>query len=165
MPTIHFVTFGCRLNQAETAHAADALQRGGFDISPEADGVDIIIVNGCAVTGTASQKTRQALHTLRKKHPRALILLMGCNTPEDRQKAQAEGYADLTLSHHQANDICAWLRQLLQARETGQGRVASSFEVDFNCAEDSALDFSLEGAARFAERTRANLKIQRPIAY
>ena len=84
---IHLVTFGCRLNQAETAHAADALQRGGHVISPEADGADVIIVNGCAVTGTASQKTRQALHALRKRHPNALIVLMGCNTSDDRQKA------------------------------------------------------------------------------
>ncbi len=158
---VHLVTFGCRLNQAETAHAADALQRGGYVVSSEADGADVIVVNGCAVTGTASQKTRQALHTLRKKHPNALIVLMGCNTPDDRQKAVEGGYADLVLSHHQANDLCNLIGQVLQDR-VGQGRAGLPVEDDFrpNCPDDSLRDFTLDGSARFAERTRANLKIQ-----
>ncbi|MBR4220264.1 MAG: hypothetical protein IKR81_03845, partial [Victivallales bacterium] len=162
MSTVHFITFGCRLNQAETAHAADALQRGGYLISPEADGADIIVVNGCAVTGTASQKTRQALHALRKRHPAALILLMGCNTVDDRQKAVEGGYADLVLSHSQANELCALVGQALQERRAGQGRGAAPVEGDFkpDTPDDSPHDFTLDGSARFAERTRANLKIQ-----
>lgn len=162
MSTVHFITFGCRLNQAETAHAADALQRGGYLISPEADGADIIVVNGCAVTGTASQKTRQALHALRKRHPEALILLMGCNTVDDRQKAVEGGYADLVLSHNQANELCALVGQALQERRAGQGRGAAPVEGNFkpDSPDDSPHDFTLDGSARFAERTRANLKIQ-----
>ncbi len=158
---VHLVTFGCRLNQAETAHAADALQRGGYVILPEADGADIIVVNGCAVTGTASQKTRQALHTLRKRYPNALIVLMGCNTVDDRQKAVEGGYADLVLSHQQANNLCALINQALQDRAR-QGRGAPPVEDDFrpDCSNDSPHDFTLDGSARFAERTRANLKIQ-----
>ena len=162
MYTVHLVTFGCRLNQAETAHAADALQRGGYVISSEADGADVIVVNGCAVTGTASQKTRQALHALRKRHLNALIVLMGCNTADDRQKALDGGYADLVLSHSQANDLCSLIGQALQAR-AGRGRGASSLlDDDYrpDCPEECQRDFTLDGSARFAERTRANLKIQ-----
>ncbi len=159
MSTVHFITFGCRLNQAETAHAADALQRGGFVISSEEDEADIIIVNGCAVTGTASQKTRQALHSLRKRHPDAIIVLMGCNTPDDRKKALEEGFVDLILSHSQENDICAFIRQALEDRATGQGGALEE-DCSPNCPDNSLHDFSLEGSARFAERTRANLKIQ-----
>ena len=158
---VHLVTFGCRLNQAETAHAADALQRGGYEISPEADKADIIVVNGCAVTGTASQKTRQALHSLRKRHQDALIVLMGCNTPEDRRKALEEGFADLTLSHAQANGICAIISQALQEKAAEQGRgEPASLKDDYQPGSDGLEDFSLDGSARFAERTRANLKIQ-----
>ena len=163
MPTVHFVTFGCRLNQAETAHAADALLRGGFELLAEPDGAEVIVVNGCAVTGTASQKTRQALHGLRKRHPDALVVLMGCNTPEDRQKALDGGYADLALGHGQQNEIGAIISQALQSRGWGQGRGAAfPYQEDFrpDCPAEVQRDFSLDGAARFAERTRANLKIQ-----
>jgi threonylcarbamoyladenosine tRNA methylthiotransferase MtaB len=87
---------------------------------------------------------------------------MGCNTVDDRQKAVEGGYADLVLSHSQANELCALVGQALQERRAGQGRGAAPVEGDFkpDSPDDSPHDFTLDGSARFAERTRANLKIQ-----
>ena len=69
--TATIVTFGCRLNQTDSALLADRLRNCGFTIVPEdtEESPSLIIVNSCAVTETAAKKTRQAMKSLRHKHP------------------------------------------------------------------------------------------------
>ncbi|MBR4665737.1 MAG: hypothetical protein IKO93_17870 [Lentisphaeria bacterium] len=71
--TAAVVTLGCRLNQADSALLSDRLIKAGFTIVEE-DGEDspnLIVVNSCSVTAAAARKTRQALASLRRKHPYA----------------------------------------------------------------------------------------------
>ena len=53
------VTFGCRVNQADSLAAEDDLiRRGGRPVDPER--ADLVIVNTCSVTASADQGARQA---------------------------------------------------------------------------------------------------------
>ncbi|MFC0284313.1 tRNA (N(6)-L-threonylcarbamoyladenosine(37)-C(2))-methylthiotransferase MtaB [Camelimonas abortus] len=69
---VEVVTFGCRLNAAES----DAMKRHAA-AAGEA-GAPVFIVNTCAVTQEAARQARQAIRRLRREHPDARIVVTGC---------------------------------------------------------------------------------------
>ncbi len=146
---VSFHTLGCRLNQAETARAANDLAANGYSIVPFGADAEIVVINSCAVTGTASQKTRQAVRMARRRHPDAFIVLMGCDAKVDSMAWEDSG-VDLVVPHPADRPLSRLLEGLCIHGE------ATSFAP---CG-DAKDDFSLEGEASFNERTRANLKVQ-----
>ena len=71
------LTFGCRVNQADSmAIERDLRARGGLPVaSTEAE---LVIVNSCSVTATADQGTRQAIRRVARGNPGARIVVTGC---------------------------------------------------------------------------------------
>ncbi|MEQ1756902.1 MAG: tRNA (N(6)-L-threonylcarbamoyladenosine(37)-C(2))-methylthiotransferase MtaB [Vicinamibacterales bacterium] len=71
------VTFGCRVNQADSLVIEETLRsRGGQAVSP-AD-ADLVIVNSCSVTATADQGTRQTIRRIARQNPAARVVVTGC---------------------------------------------------------------------------------------
>src|SRR3989339_259129 len=74
---IHFKTFGCKVNQCETAKMQGEVLGTGCNLSdPENSG--IIVVNSCTVTSNADRKTRQYLRKCLRANSKAKIFLTGC---------------------------------------------------------------------------------------
>ncbi len=79
MPTVHFETLGCKLNQIETESLARAFSEAGFGVeSAAAEEVILAVVNTCTVTGKAEQKARHLIRSLLKRFPQAPVLVTGC---------------------------------------------------------------------------------------
>lgn len=75
--TFAVVTFGCRVNQADSLSIGRALAgAGGVPAHPDTSA--IIVVNTCAVTSAAEQDARQAIRRLHREHPDARIIVTGC---------------------------------------------------------------------------------------
>ena len=71
------VTFGCRVNQADSLRIEEALRaRGGLEAAPAA--ADLIVVNTCSVTATADQGARQTIRRIARDNPSARIVVTGC---------------------------------------------------------------------------------------
>jgi len=71
------ITFGCRVNQADSLGFEEALRaRGGVCSSPDA--ADVVVVNTCSVTATADQGARQTIRRVARDNPRARIVVTGC---------------------------------------------------------------------------------------
>ena len=71
------VTFGCRVNQADSLRIEEELlARGGVPTSP--DLADWVVVNTCSVTATADQGGRQAIRRIARNNPSAKIVATGC---------------------------------------------------------------------------------------
>jgi threonylcarbamoyladenosine tRNA methylthiotransferase MtaB len=71
------LTFGCRVNQADSMTIErDLRARGGVPV-PSAE-ADVIVVNSCSVTATADQGTRQAIRRAARENPGAKIVVTGC---------------------------------------------------------------------------------------
>jgi threonylcarbamoyladenosine tRNA methylthiotransferase MtaB len=71
------LTFGCRVNQADSMAIERDLRTHGGVAAPPAD-ADVIVVNSCSVTATADQGTRQAIRRAARENPSAKILVTGC---------------------------------------------------------------------------------------
>ncbi|HEY2431699.1 MAG TPA: MiaB/RimO family radical SAM methylthiotransferase [Vicinamibacterales bacterium] len=71
------VTFGCRVNQADSLRLEMELcARGAEAVDPGR--ADLVIVNTCSVTATADQGARQAIRRVARENPQATIVATGC---------------------------------------------------------------------------------------
>src|SRR5260221_1045404 len=71
------VTFGCRVNQADSLGFEEALlAEGAWAVAPDA--ADLVIVNTCSVTATSDQGARQTIRRIARDNPSARIVVTGC---------------------------------------------------------------------------------------
>jgi threonylcarbamoyladenosine tRNA methylthiotransferase MtaB len=75
--SVETVTFGCRLNAAES----EAMRRAAL----AAGARDLIIVNSCAVTGEAVAQARQRIRRLHRDNPNRRIVVTGCAAQTEPQ--------------------------------------------------------------------------------
>ncbi|RJR40604.1 MAG: tRNA (N(6)-L-threonylcarbamoyladenosine(37)-C(2))-methylthiotransferase MtaB [Deltaproteobacteria bacterium] len=80
------LTFGCKVNQCDTAALAQALRAQGWNDAPEGVAPDLILVNTCTVTSRADQQARQAIRGLARDYPGTPLWVTGCYA----QRAPAE---------------------------------------------------------------------------
>ena len=71
------VTFGCRVNQADSLRLEEDLRAAGATEAPSAE-ADLVIVNSCSVTATADQGTRQTIRRIARDNPSARVVVTGC---------------------------------------------------------------------------------------
>lgn len=71
------ITFGCRVNQADSLALESELCAHGGEAAASRD-ADLVIVNTCSVTATADQGARQTIRRIARENPRARIVATGC---------------------------------------------------------------------------------------
>ena len=71
------VTFGCRVNQADSLRIEEDLRASGGVEAASRD-AELVIVNTCSVTATADQGARQAIRRIARENPGARIVATGC---------------------------------------------------------------------------------------
>ena len=71
------VTFGCRVNQADSFALERSLRAAGARAAP-IEAADVVVVNSCSVTATADQGTRQAIRRIARTNAGARIVATGC---------------------------------------------------------------------------------------
>jgi len=82
------VTFGCRVNQADSLNfEEELLARGAQSAAPEA--ADLVIVNTCSVTATSDQGARQTIRRVARDNPSARIVVTGCYATRSPEELRA----------------------------------------------------------------------------
>src|SRR5437867_309699 len=71
------ITFGCRVNQADSLGFEEELRAAGAVDAPP-DKADLVVVNTCSVTATADQGARQTIRRIARDNPGAKIVVTGC---------------------------------------------------------------------------------------
>jgi len=77
---VRLESIGCRLNIGEIEAMARALVAAGHRVVGAGEHAELCILNTCSVTSIASKKSRQLLRQLRRSHPRAAVVVTGCDT-------------------------------------------------------------------------------------
>ncbi len=99
---VEVVTFGCRLNAAESEVIRRQAAGAGLN--------DIVVVNTCAVTAEAVRQARQTVRALRRDHPQRRIVVTGCGAQTDAQNFAAMPEADLVLGNAEKLDPAGWAK-------------------------------------------------------
>lgn len=146
---IAIYTLGCKVNQYETQAMEQALRSRGHEVVAFSEAADAYMVNSCSVTAVSDQKSRQALHKIRREHPKAVLALCGCYAqthPDDVENLDV----DLISGTGDRRGFIALLEQAVEDRR----RII---------AIDQAFDrreFEILPAGGLENRTRAMLKVE-----
>ena len=71
------VTFGCRVNQADSLVIEDDLRARGGTVVPFEE-ADLVVVNTCSVTASADQAARQTIRRIARANPAVRVVVTGC---------------------------------------------------------------------------------------
>ncbi len=71
------ITFGCRVNQADSLRIEEDLRARGNLPSPTIE-ADVVVVNTCSVTASADQGARQTIRRIARDNPASQIIVTGC---------------------------------------------------------------------------------------
>ena len=146
---IAIYTLGCKVNQYETQAMERLLRQRGHQIVDFSQDADAYVVNSCSVTAVSDQKSRQALHKIRRERPGAVLALCGCYAqthPEDMEQLDADLIAG-------TGDRAGFITLLEQAAEDRSRRTALDRAFD-------RRDFEILPAGGLDQRTRAMLKVE-----
>ncbi|KAG1702779.1 Diaminopimelate epimerase [Nymphon striatum] len=91
------LTFGCRLNAYESEVMLRKAREAGLQ---ELDGGSIL-VNTCAVTGTAVKSAQAAIRRARRENPDARIIVSGCAAQTEAQTFGDMGEVDLVIGNEE----------------------------------------------------------------
>jgi threonylcarbamoyladenosine tRNA methylthiotransferase MtaB len=78
------ITFGCRVNQADSLEVEEQLLAAG-GVPTDTACADIVVVNTCSVTATADQGARQTIRRIARQNPGARVVVTGCYATRARQ--------------------------------------------------------------------------------
>jgi threonylcarbamoyladenosine tRNA methylthiotransferase MtaB len=98
--SVEVVTFGCRLNAAESEVIRREATRAGF--------ADTVVVNTCAVTTEAVRQARQAIRSIRRRKPNAKIIVTGCAAQTEPQAFAAMPETDRVLGNGEKLSSAGW---------------------------------------------------------
>jgi threonylcarbamoyladenosine tRNA methylthiotransferase MtaB len=98
---VEVVTFGCRLNAAESEVIRREAERAGL--------TDTVVVNTCAVTAEAVRQARQAIRSLRRERPQANIVVTGCAAQIEPQTFVAMPETDRVLGNAEKLSAASWV--------------------------------------------------------
>jgi len=100
--SVDVVTFGCRLNAAESEVIRREAARAGLR--------DTVVVNTCAVTAEAVRQARQTIRALRRERPQAKIVVTGCAAQTEPQTFVDMPEADRVIGNAEKLSAAAWAK-------------------------------------------------------
>ena len=149
MPTVAFLTLGCKVNQYDSQAMLECFLRAGYEVVPFDAAADVYVVNTCTVTGTGDKKSMQAVRRARRLNPDAQVVIAGCLAQRDAEKLLQTG-ARLIIGSSRRGEIVSLLEE---AAASGQQLCAVEKDI-------LRVPFEPLTIERFSEHTRAALKIQ-----
>jgi threonylcarbamoyladenosine tRNA methylthiotransferase MtaB len=134
------VTFGCRVNQADSLRLEEALLARGATESPAAK-ADVVIVNTCSVTATADQGARQTIRRIARDNPSARIVVTGCYATRRPDELAALPNVVRVVRNETKTDLVA---ELTTAERFGNGGGACGATIEPGLAGRTAFTLRVQ---------------------
>jgi threonylcarbamoyladenosine tRNA methylthiotransferase MtaB len=161
-------TLGCKVNQYESQQIRELLERLGLQQVGNANRPDLVIVNTCCVTHTASAKSRQHIRKAQRTNPDGVIVVCGCLPIA--HTCELNGFGENTHVIRQREDLAAELCQIIASRSTIlnhqsspnylHNTIKSENGCKVKCKNRLPFRPALEQIRSFQGHTRAFLKVQ-----
>src|SRR4029078_2964050 len=139
------VTFGCRVNHADSLRIEEDLRATGGVAAASRD-ADLVIVNTCSVTATADQGARQTIRRIARDNPASRIIVTGCYATRCEEDVAALPNVMRVVRNGDKDDADAWVpRSMSGEGPCGAplaagiaGRTAFTLRVQTGCTEPCA---------------------------
>ncbi|KAF2956379.1 MiaB/RimO family radical SAM methylthiotransferase [Marinitoga sp. 38H-ov] len=106
MKKIDIITYGCKLNQSESAFIGEKLEKLDFEVSFDKndENSDYILINSCTVTSEAERKIKQYIRKIKRKDINKKVIVVGCTAHTNIEGLKDAG-ADLILGNFEKKYI------------------------------------------------------------
>ncbi|MCK4311576.1 MAG: tRNA (N(6)-L-threonylcarbamoyladenosine(37)-C(2))-methylthiotransferase MtaB [Candidatus Cloacimonetes bacterium] len=158
--TIAAITFGCKVNQYETACIVDDFINAGYQVVDYNEPADVYIINSCTVTNRTDYKSRNAIRKAIKRkevNPSVKIVVTGCYAQRSYEEIKELGNIDLIIDNNSKGKILECINRMPRC---------NNWCVDANLDAFHFQDISkVTGfeelfTTSMIDRTRAFIKIQ-----
>jgi threonylcarbamoyladenosine tRNA methylthiotransferase MtaB len=169
MRTFAINTLGCKVNQYESQQIRELLERLGLR-QVETSGIqpNLVVVNTCCVTHTASAKSRQSIRKVQKLSPDAVIVACGCLPSFQTGELNNPDENVYLIGNHES--LAATLSQIVTGRNASPESQGSQSHLHTIIRTESSDKIKhknilagkpkLTQLSSFGKQTRAFLKIQ-----
>lgn len=139
--SVKVITFGCRLNAAESETVRRQAEAAGLS--------NTVIFNSCAVTAEAVSQARQTIRRVKRERPDTRIVVTGCAAQTEPKTFSAMPEVDRVLGNASKTAAATWL-ETRRALDFGIGAEEKVLVGDFAsvCETASHLVDGFEGRAR-----------------
>lgn len=151
MPTFSFVTFGCKVNQYEGQGLREDLLRRGWSEVDSATGPEMVVLNTCTVTETASKEAVKLARKLHRRNPETRITITGC---------AAETHRDVFLGLPGVQGVINHAEKHLLPERLDRASDSPREESIRQRAKTRDEEIFRIGISRFDGHTRAFLKVE-----
>src|SRR5512138_816341 len=129
MPRVYIRTFGCQMNEYDSAKMVDVLREtAGYELTNDPAEVDLLLLNTCSVREKAQEKVFSQLggwKQLKKTKPHVLIGVGGCVASQEGEGITRRApYVDLVFGPQTLHRLPDMLGEL---KKTGRAVVDVSF--------------------------------------
>ena len=149
MPRLFIRTFGCQMNEYDSAKMLDVLNAAaGYELTDELEQADVLLLNTCSIREKAQEKVFSELgrwNQIKQRRPELIIGVGGCVASQEGEGITARApYVDLVFGPQTLHR----LPQMIDAlRQTGRSQVDVSFpEIE---KFDTMPEPRAEGATAF----------------
>jgi len=124
--TFHIQTLGCKVNAYESEYYRQTLLNAGYLEGLPKEMTDLVIINTCTVTNTASFKSRQKITQAKRSNPNATIVVVGCYVQTHHDFLKEKYQVDLLIG---AKDKDRFLELIEHKQNSGSFDYPKSFET------------------------------------
>jgi tRNA-2-methylthio-N6-dimethylallyladenosine synthase len=129
MPRVHVRTFGCQMNEYDSARMADVLREsGGYEPTDEPAEADLLLLNTCSVREKAQEKVFSLLgqwRMLKQQRPDVIIGVGGCVASQEGEGITSRApFVDLVFGPQTLHRLPDMIDEL---RRAGRSIVDVSF--------------------------------------
>ncbi|MGI9626444.1 MAG: MiaB/RimO family radical SAM methylthiotransferase [Longimicrobiales bacterium] len=155
---VHYKTFGCKANQADTERIRQTLQDGGLS----GDGVttlaeaDLCVVNTCTVTNQADADARRFVRRVRRENPDAQVVVAGCSAALRAPEYESMPEVSFVVQGHDAGEVFRAVESLVSPPKSPLVSLGASGPLD----QTSLESIGATVLRRRAGATRGWLKVQ-----
>jgi len=149
------VTFGCRVNQADSLGFEEQFMAAGAEAAP-VESADIVVVNTCSVTASADQGARQTIRRIARVNPAARIIVTGCFATRAGSEVAQLGNVERVIPNQQKDQLLRVIRS--GDREPAGGPLPEMTTADRFGDGDGHCGSTIEPGV--AGRTAFTLRVQ-----
>ena len=148
-------TFGCRVNQADSAGLAAELDGADYARTARWSDADVVVLNTCTVTHRSDADVRKAVHRLQRENPGARVVVTGCYAQRDPDAlVQLRGVSAVVGNAHK-RELPSVIDRLLADEE------AAPTQLHTPMGKRDPLELPpVEPVTTVLDRTRPFVKIQ-----
>ncbi len=142
MPKVYLKTYGCQMNERDSEQVSRMLLARGYEMTGDAAGADVVLLNTCSVRDLAEQKAlgkMGLLGRLRANKPEMVFGFLGCMAQSRGEELVRDiGHVDLVVGTQKFHKVADYVDELVRRKVAMRERLMDDARFSIVDVEEEA---------------------------